>query len=337
VEDIVKANRLWKLLLLAFLPLAGWLGAETVQDAVLTTAPDMPPAIGSRGPVTLKVVLTIEEKNVSILHGVEKDTLYPAWTFNGTAPGPMIRAKEGDTLELHLINPKTSRMAHNIDLHAVSGPGGGAPATLAQPGEEKVARFKLLNPGLFVYHCAAPPVTWHIANGMYGMILVEPKKGLPAVDKEFYVLQSEFYTKNPFGSEGLQEFDNDAAEAEKPTYVVFNGSASAFTAANPLKVKVGDRVRVYFGNAGPNLTASWHIIGVIFEKLWAFGSTAAPLEDVQTVSVPAGGSAIADFKIKVPGNYTFVDHAIFRIQKGALGILHADGDANPEIYPAAGK
>jgi nitrite reductase (NO-forming) len=196
-----------------------------------------------------------------------------------------------------------------------------------------VARFKMLNPGVFIYHCAAPPVTWHIANGMYGMIIVEPKKGLPKADKEFCVFQSDVYTKKPFGAEGLQEFDDHAAELERPTYVVFNGAADSMT-ENPLKAKVGDKVRVWFGNGGPNLISSFHIIGVIFETLYNQGSFENPLSNVQTTLVPAGGACAMEFSLKVPGKYTLVDHSIFRVQKGAMGLLEAEGPEAPEIYKA---
>ena len=304
-----------------------------VEDAVLTTAPNVPPAITRKSPALVRVKLETKEVEGTLMESIDEPTKYVFWTFNGTAPGPFIRVREGDTLELALTNHSSMDMTHNIDLHAVTGPGGGAAVTLAKPGETKTARFKMLAPGLYVYHCAAPPVTEHIANGMYGMILVQPKKGLPKVDREFYVLQSEFYTKEEKGKEGLVHFDADKAAAENPTYVVFNGKVGSLMEEGALQAKVGQTVRVYFGNAGPNKTSSFHIIGTIFDRVWREGAIgAAPEQNVQTTVVPPGGSTIVDLTLRVPGNYTLVDHAIFRLEKGAAGLLHAEGAAAPEIY-----
>jgi nitrite reductase (NO-forming) len=307
---------------------------EKIEDAVLTFAPEVPPAIARRKPAVVRVELNTEEKEDVMMTGLEEDTKYVFWTFNGKVPGPFIRVRVGDTLELKITNPKNSGMPHNVDFHAVTGPGGGAKVTLVGPGETKVARFKMLNPGLYVYHCAAPPVTEHIANGMYGLILVEPENGLPKVDREFYVMQGDFYTKNEFGTEGLQSFSAEKAESEQPTYVVFNGRVGALQAERALKAKTGERVRFFFGNGGPNLVSSWHIIGEIFENVYHEGSLENPLHNVQTTLVPAGGSTIAEFKLEVPGDFTLVDHSIFRIQKGCVGTLHVEGPEAPEIYKA---
>ncbi len=306
--------------------------AETVIPAALTYAPEVPPAVARQAPAVVRVDLRTEEKVGVLMKGFEEGTKYTFWTFNGHVPGPFIRVRVGDTLEVNLKNPKANSMDHNIDLHAVTGPGGGAAITLPKPGEEKTARFKLLNPGLYVYHCAAPPVTEHIANGMYGLILVEPAEGLPKVDREFYVMQSEFYTKKPFGEEGLQSFDAQAASAEKPTYIVFNGMVRSLMDEGTLKAKTGEKVRVFFGNGGPNLVSSWHIIGEIFDSVYREGSVTGPQHNIQTTLVPAGSASIAEFGLEVPGDYTLVDHSIFRIEKGAMGILHVDGPERPDIY-----
>jgi nitrite reductase (NO-forming) len=311
------------------------LRALPVEHAVLTTAPSVPPAIARRTPATVKVSLETKEVDGVLMEGLANPTKYHFWTFNGTVPGPFIRVREGDTLELTLTNDKASTMPHNIDLHAVTGPGGGAAVTLAQPGESKTVRFKMLAPGLYVYHCAAPPVTDHIANGMYGAILVEPKAGLSKVDKEFYVMQSEFYTKEEMGFEGMTTFDPAKAAEEEPTYVVFNGRNGALMEDGALKAKVGERVRVYFGNIGPNKISSFHIIGTIFDKVYqegGLGGDEHPLRNIQTTAVPAGGAAIVEFTLKVPGNYTLVDHSIFRLGKGAVGLLTAEGAPAPDIY-----
>ncbi|MCR4295775.1 MAG: copper-containing nitrite reductase [Elusimicrobia bacterium] len=307
--------------------------AEAVENAVLATAPNVPPPITRKTPAVVKVALETKEVEGVLMEGFAAPTKYPFWTFNGTVPGPFIRVREGDTLALSLKNGSGNSMAHNIDLHAVTGPGGGAAVTLAKPGETKTARFKMLVPGLYVYHCAAPPVTDHIANGMYGMILVEPKEGLAHADKEFYVMQSEFYTKQEMGFEGMTTYDPTKAEAEDPTYIVFNGKHGALMEDGALKAKVGDRVRIFFGNIGPNKISSFHIIGTIFDRVYREGGlTSEPERGIQTTLVPAGGAAVVEFGLKVPGNYTLVDHAIFRLEKGAVGILTAEGPDAPELY-----
>jgi nitrite reductase (NO-forming) len=307
--------------------------AEAVEDAVLTYAPQVPPAITRRTPAVVRVKLETKEIEDTLMEGLDKPTTFEFWTFNGHVPGPFIRVREGDTLELSLTNGADSNMPHNIDLHAVTGPGGGAPLTLAQPGKTRTARFKMLNAGLYVYHCAASPVTNHIANGMYGLILVEPAKGLPKVDREFYVLQSEFYTKQEKGAEGLVTYDRQKALDENPTYVVFNGRVGALMEGGALKAKVGETVRFYFGNAGPNKTSAFHVIGTIFERVYREGAIVdPPSHNIQTTLVGPGGSAVVEMKLKVPGNYTLVDHAIFRLEKGAVGMLKVEGPESPDIY-----
>jgi nitrite reductase (NO-forming) len=332
-------KNLWRLTLsltVALMSLApSATGAETVEKAVLTFAPQVPPPITRKGPAVVQVTLDTPEVVGTLMEGLTEPTRYTFWTFNGRVPGPFIRVRQGDTLELTLTNPKTSAMPHNVDFHAVTGPGGGAAVTLAKPGETKVARFKMLNSGLYIYHCAAPPVTDHIVNGMYGLILVEPEKGLPKVDREYYVLQSEFYTKEEYGTEGLVHYDRKKAVDENPTYVVFNGKVGSLMEENALQAKVGERVRLYVGNAGPNLVSSFHVIGAIFDEVYSEGSmSAARGSNVQTTLVPAGGAAIVEWLASVPGEFTLVDHAIFRIEKGAIGTLKVTGPEQPNIYRA---
>jgi nitrite reductase (NO-forming) len=245
----------------------------------------------------------------------------------------MIRVMVGDTVEIHLKNDKNSQESHNIDFHAATGPGGGAAMLNTEPGQESKLRFKALNVGLFFYHCAtaSPSIPEHIANGMYGGILVEPVGGLKKVDKEFYVVQSEFYTK-PGKKGDTLEFSFENGLAEHPSHVVFNGMAGSLV-KNPLQAKVGDTVRMFYVNAGPNHVASWHIIGEIFDRVYPEGSlTTAPLEGLQTTVVPAGGASMAEFKVEVPGTYINVDHSIFRIAKGAVGLLKVEGPESPDIY-----
>ncbi|AHG87939.1 nitrite reductase, copper-containing [Gemmatirosa kalamazoonensis] len=299
------------------------------EVAVLTDAPNVPPPITRRHATKVIVNLEVIEKVARIADSVD----YPIWTFGGSVPGKFIRVREGDLVELHLkVDPKAT-MPHNIDLHAVTGPGGGAKASLTIPGHESVFTFTAMNAGLFVYHCATSPVPMHMANGMYGMILVEPKGGLPKVDREFYVMQSEFYTKGKFGEHGLQTLDMDKGVDERPTYVVFNGAVGALTGDGALQANVGQRVRIFFGDAGPNLTSSFHVIGEVFDNVYADGGTEVTQHGVQTTAVPAGGSVIVEFGVEKPGDLVLVDHAIFRaFNKGALGILKVTGPDNPKVF-----
>ncbi|MCC6958542.1 MAG: nitrite reductase, copper-containing [Dehalococcoidia bacterium] len=277
------------------------------------------------------VVVRLEtfEQEVEIAPGVT----YKMWTFNNTVPGPLIRAHVGDTVEIVLTNNGSSTVSHNIDLHAVNGPGGGAVATNVMPGETKSFLFKAEAAGLFTYHCAAGLVADHIANGMYGGILIEPREGLPKVDHEYYVGQSDMYTDGATGETGLQELDINKLVAEQPTYVVFNGNTKALAGDKALTAKVGDTVRIYFVDGGPNLTSSFHVIGEIFDKAWAWGTLESPpVKGVQTISVPPGGATIVEFKVTVPGDYVLVDHALGRVTKGASGILRVTGADNPDVF-----
>ncbi len=298
------------------------------EVAVLTAPPMVPPPITRKHNTKLIVSLEVIEKKAPITDGVD----YTFWTFGGTVPGSFIRVKEGDLIEFHLKNHPSSKMPHNIDLHAVTGPGGGAAASFTLPGHESVFSFKAINRGLYVYHCATAPVGMHIANGMYGLILVEPKEGMPKVDREYYVMQGDFYTKGKYGKQGYQPFDMEKAIDEKPTYVVFNGSTNALTGENALPAKVGETVRLYVGNGGPNLVSSFHVIGEIFDNVHVEGGDLIN-KNIQTTLVPAGGSVIVDFKVEVPGNLVIVDHSIFRtFNKGALGLIKVEGDDDKIIY-----
>jgi len=304
--------------------------AQTVVEADISqNATDVPPPIGKRAPQTVRVDLATVELEGRLAEG----TTFGYWTFNGKVPGPMLRVRVGDTVDVHLKNADSSAMVHSVDFHAVTGPGGGAVSTQTNPGDEKSFKFKALVPGLYVYHCATPMVAHHIANGMYGLILVEPEGGLPPVDREFYVMQGEIYTAAPFGQHGSQEFDVEKMLRERPEYFVFNGAVGALSKLHPLQAKVGETVRIFFGVGGPNFTSSFHVIGEIFDKVYNFGGVLSePLRGVQTVLVPAGGAVITEFKVDVPGNYVLVDHALARAERGLIGILHVEGAANPEIF-----
>ena len=301
---------------------------EGQEVAVLTDAPRVPPAITRNHATKVIVNIDVVEKIVEIADSVQ----YPVWTFGGSVPGKFIRVREGDLVELHLHNAKNSMMPHNIDLHAVTGPGGGAAASLVLPGHESVFTFTAMNPGLFVYHCATSPVPMHMANGMYGMILVEPKAGLPKVDREYYVMQSEFYTKGAYRQAGLAELDMQKGIDEKPTYVVFNGAVGAIAGDKALQAKVGERVRLFVGDAGPNLTSSFHVIGEIFDNVYGEGGSIPTQHNVQTTLIPAGGSTIVEFGVEKPGDLILVDHSIFRaFNQGALGMIHVTGTDNPRV------
>jgi nitrite reductase (NO-forming) len=303
-------------------------GSRASENAVLTQAPAVPPPITRRQPAKVTVHLEVKEVTKRLADGVE----YPFWTFGGDVPGNFIRIREGDEVEFHLQNDPNNKMPHNIDLHAVTGPGGGAASSFTAPGHSSQFSFQALNPGLYVYHCATAPVGLHVANGMYGLILVEPKEGLPPVDHEYYIMQGEFYTLGKFGEEGLQAFDMDKAVEEKPTYVVFNGAAGSLTGERSLTAKVGEKIRLFVGNGGPNLSSSFHLIGVIFDTVYQEGGT-APTHNVQTTVIPPGGAATVEFTAKVPGNYTLVDHALFRaFNKGAIGTLTVSGPENHVVY-----
>ncbi|HEX9780678.1 MAG TPA: copper-containing nitrite reductase [bacterium] len=298
-------------------------------DGVLTYAPEAPPPITRKTPAVVKVTLDSGMKTEELGDGLS----YAFWTFNDRVPGPFIRARRGDVLEIHVTNSDKSGMPHNIDLHAVTGPGGGATVTTVVEGEERIGYFKLMHPGLFIYHCAAPPVMDHIANGMYGLILVEPERGLPQADREFYVLQSEFYAvPAPDGSERLV-FSHEEGLAEHPRFVVFNGQKGALIGEGALTAETGDRVRIFFGNAGPNLISSFHVIGEIFDNVYREADLVSPpARSVQTTLVPPGGAAVVEFTVEVPGTYTLVDHAIFRVEKGAVGYLQVEGEPRDDLF-----
>ncbi len=298
------------------------------EVATLVAPPMVPPPITRDHATKVIVNLETEEHVGRLADGVE----YTFWTFGGQVPGTFLRVREGDEVEFHLNNRPDSRMPHNIDLHAVTGPGGGAASSFTNPGHSSVFSFKALNPGLYVYHCATAPVGMHIANGMYGMILVEPKGGLPPVDREYYVMQGEFYTEGAYGEAGLQPFSMAKAIAENPDYVLFNGAVGSLTGDNSLQAEVGETVRLFVGNGGPNLISSFHVIGEIFDRVNVQAGSMVS-EDIQTTLIPAGGAAIAEFTLEVPGTYLLVDHSIFRtFNKGALGMLAVDGPADSAIY-----
>ncbi len=299
------------------------------EVAILTDPPMVPPPIDRNHPTKVIVKLEVVEKVMKMADGVD----YTFWTFGGTVPGSFIRVRQGDVVEFELMNHPTSKMPHNIDLHAVTGPGGGAAASFTAPGHSTTFSFRTLNPGLYVYHCAVAPVAMHVANGMYGLIYVEPEEGLPEVDREFYVMQGDFYTKGRYGAQGLQPFSMEKAIDEHADYVVFNGAVGAISGENAMPAKKDETVRIFFGNGGPNLSSSFHVIGEIFDRVYVEGGTGTINENIQTTMVPAGGSAIVEFKCEVPGDLILVDHALTRaFNKGAIGMIRVEGERDHLVY-----
>lgn len=288
---------------------------------------NIPQTITRNSEGVVEIHLTAKE----VVSYMAPDIMFNYWTFDSTVPGPFLRVREGDTVRLTLSNDPTSLHHHSIDLHAVTGPGGGATATNVAPGESKTITFKALNPGIFIYHCAHPNVATHMAHGMYGLILVEPKEGLNPVDKEFYIVQGEFYSSSSLGRKGLQLFDAKAMLNSQPQYVIFNGKTGALV--NSMNANVGEKVRLYVGNGGVNLISSFHVIGEIFDYVYREGDLiSSPGQSIQTTLIPAGGAAMVEFKVDYPGNYVLVDHALSRLDRGAWGVLHVEGEPDPEIF-----
>jgi nitrite reductase (NO-forming) len=309
---------------------SGQSGPLPEVKAILTAAPLVPPPVDRKGNARVIVDLETTEVTATLADGVT----YAFWTFGGSVPGPFVRVRVGDMVQINLKNHHDSRNPHSIDLHAVTGPGGGAAVTQLGPGQTGAFEFKALNPGLYVYHCATPSVPMHIANGMYGLILVEPEKGLPRVDREYYVMQGEFYTKGKTLAQGLQPYDHEKNRNERPEYVVFNGRMGALLGEKTLKANVGETVRLFVGNGGPNLVSSFHVIGEIFDAVYTEGAiTGQPARNVQTTLVPAGGAVVVELKMEVPGRFLLVDHSIVRaMDKGALGSIEVAGAEQPGIF-----
>lgn len=301
-----------------------------MPNAIIVPDPIAPPRSTPDADGIVRVTLETREVVAKLADG----TAYAYWTFDGTVPGPMVRVREGDRVEVTLKNAADSTMSHSVDFHAVTGPGGGAKATQTKPGESTTFTFRAIDPGVYVYHCATPHIPSHVANGMYGLIVVEPKDGWPAVDREFYVMESEWYTTGERGEAGLQSLSIEKMENEDPDYFTFNGQLGALTGEGTMKAKVGEKVRIFFG-VGGGVPSSFHVIGEVFDEVYMDGNGDIT-RNRQTVLVPAAGSAIFDFTLEVPGDYILVDHTLTRaIDKGAVGILHVEGEPNADVYDGA--
>ncbi|HXQ36931.1 MAG TPA: copper-containing nitrite reductase [Anaerolineales bacterium] len=296
-------------------------------DNIARNPTDIPKTVVYSEDGVVDVSLTTKEVIAEMADG----TTINYWTFDNGVPGPFIRVHQGDTVRLTIHNDETSLHPHNVDFHAVTGPGGGAAATIVAPGETKTFTFKALNAGLFMYHCAFGNPGLHMTHGMYGLILVEPEGGLPPVDKEFYVVQGEFYSEGGLGRKGLQLFDTQAYLDGRPQYVVFNGKTGALV--DNMTASVGETVRLYVGNGGVNLTSNFHVIGEIFDRVYREGDLLTPpAEGLQTTLVPAGGAVMVEFQVDFPGKFILVDHALARVDRGAWGALHVEGEPDLSVY-----
>ncbi|MGA7794217.1 MAG: copper-containing nitrite reductase [Candidatus Acidiferrales bacterium] len=305
--------------------------AQSAVDIVRDPS-DVAPPVGNRQPQLVKVTLVAQELEGKL--DPSAGSTYKYWTFGGKVPGPMIRVRQGDTVEVTLKN-EGHNSSHSVDLHAALGPGGGMELTNAAQGESKTFTFKAIVPGVFVYHCGTDLAAQHIANGMYGLIVVEPAGGLPRVDREFYVAQGEIYTVDPLGGHGHQRLSLPKLMNERPEYFVFNGAVGALTDQHPMHAKVGESIRIFFGVGGPNMISSPHVIGQILERVYNEGSfTSPPLTSVQTTMVPPGGATVFEIKPQEPGIYKLTDHALIRIARGLVAVIEVTGPANPELFHA---
>ena len=315
-------------LTVAAVPTAAPAAADAVS--VVRNPADLPAPVGDRGPTNVRVDLHAVEVNGLLADG----TTYRYFTFDGKVPGPMIRVRVGDTVELHVHNDTTSQMAHSIDLHAVNGPGGGAVYTQTNPGRGN--RFQLqgaLARRVRLSLCHAERCRAYRQRHVRAD-RSRTRRWTAPVDREFYVMQSEVYTAQPFGTTGNLTFDYQAMLDERPQYFVFNGASMALTSdENALRANVGDTVRIFFGVGGPNFTSAFHVIGEQFDRVYNLGSlTTPPMTDVQTIVVPPGDGAMVEFKVNVPGRYILVDHALSRLERGLAGYLYVDGPDQPDIF-----
>jgi nitrite reductase (NO-forming) len=307
---------------------------EGEEIAAVTAAPNVPPPLTRRHATKVLLRIEVREHTKALADGVN----YTYWTFGNDAPGNFIRIRVGDLVETTLSNHPDNSVAHNVDFHAATGPGGGGETSFVAPGHSVTFSWRAMRPGLFLYHCVAAPAGLHIANGMYGLILVEPKEGMPKVDREFFVVQGEFYTRGAFGESGHQEFSLEKALHEQPEYVVFNGHVGALMGKKALRVRSGESIRMYVGNAGPSLVSSFHIVGEIFDRIYGEGGSVVSQLNAQTTVVPVGGSAMVEFVADVPGSYQFVDHSMFRaFNKGAMGAMEVEGAPRADIFSGTGR
>ncbi|WP_185958264.1 copper-containing nitrite reductase [Fodinibius sediminis] len=290
------------------------------------------------GPIRRNTPKTHEIELVSreVISEIEDGVQFHYLTFGGQVPGPFIRVRQGDTVILTHKSAPENVLLHNVDFHSVYGTGGGAEATFVTPGQSQTIKFKAMYPGAYIYHCAVPRMDYHISSGMYGMMLVEPEEGLPEVDHEFYFGQNEIYSQQLAGEKGMHEFNFEDMRKETPQYVLLNGEKQAITAnrRGALKVKKGEKARIFFVNGGPNLSSSFHPIGNVWTKTWREGAIASnPERFVQTALVPPGSCGIFEMDFPVASTVHLVDHALSRVaNKGMMGDIIVEGPEDPEIF-----
>lgn len=305
---------------------------ETTIDRIAADPTDIPGPIDYDEPRHHDITLTVEEHTAEIEDGVTFDYM----TFGGQIPGPMIRVREGDKVTLTLENMPDNEYEHNVDSHAIYGPGGGAADTVVLPGEDATIEVSTEYPGAFIYHCAVPNAPMHISSGMYGLMVVEPKEGLPQVDREFYLGQNEVYTDMETGEEGHHMFDFDSMMDTEPSYVLLNGQEYALTGDHAMEAELGETVRVFMGTGGPDITSDFHPIGNVWSRAWPNGSIdpeTDPDHNVQTMAVPPGSAFVGEMDLAVPGPIKLVDHSLTNtFHKGSLAILNVNGDENEEVY-----
>lgn len=305
---------------------AVWNSSSPIEPELPTEEPEIlhrntspvEPVIQREGQI-VNIEMTAQVTDVEISEGV----FYNAWTFNGTVPGPVIRVKEGDTLNFTLSN-MDSDMPHSMDFHAVHA----APSKKfidVMPNEQGTFTYPASTPGVFMYHCGTSPVLLHVANGMYGTIIVEPKDGYPSdsvVDREYTIVQSEWY----------REHDEEAFLDENPEYVVFNGDDFTLK-EHPLLAKVGDTVRLYVTNVGPNKVSSFHVVGTTMDQVYLDGNPKNVLYGMQTVLLPSGGAAIVEVTLTEEGDYPVLTHQLNDASKGATAILRVTKDGKDHYGP----
>ena len=261
----------------------------------------------------VKVQMTLKDMPVEIAPGVT----YNTWAFDGHgAPGPVVHVREGQTVEMTLTNG--GAIPHSIDFHAARIAPDVAFKDVA-PGKSFTFRFKAGDPGVYMYHCGTKPVLAHIANGMYGAIIVRPKEGLPPADNEYALVASEWYM-NGDGIEKPADLSMDKARQTQPDWTTFNGYANQYV-THPLTADPGETTRFWVVAAGPTLDTNFHVVGTIFDRAWVNQDMTTFQKGVQTVAVPAGGGAVFDVKIDEPGMYPFVSHAFAHVDLGQVGLL----------------
>lgn len=278
--------------------------AHAAYDATLPPAP-----VGELA----KVRMVLKDMVVEVAPGVK----YNTWAFDGHgAPGPIIHVREGQMVEMTLVNG--GAIPHSIDFHAARIAPNVAFKDIA-PGESFTFRFRANDPGVYMYHCGTKPVLAHIANGMYGAIVVSPETPLPAADREYVLVASEWYL-NGDGVTQPASLDMAKARAAMPDWTTFNGYANQYV-THPLRSNPGETVRFYVVAAGPTLDTNFHVVGTIFDRAWVNGDMTQFQQGVQTVGVPAGGGAVFDVKVDEPGLYPFVSHAFAHVDLGQVGLL----------------